>query len=391
MKIASYVRRFPIALLLVGFLLVGACVPLPQDASWGHMTLIGDPQQIMFAFNDRIVSIDPIDGSLTELRDAEGNVRVDEQGSPRPWRIQASGGNQPARFYSTPIQLDEDTLLAAAYNRRLIEIDLPAARLLTTDGTQISGQVVADMATNGDMIYIPLSERGLVAVNAASPLDVAWRFESEHGVWTKPLVVEDTVYVSGMDHHLYALDSATGQERWHVDLGGAVASTPTLHEDHLYVGSFARKLFKIRLDCSIAAEFSVNEWVWGSPAIVDNTLYIGDAGGWVYALSLTADGFEPVWSRQVAGRTIRATPLVTEDAVIVASRDQKVYWVSRATGEELFQRNLEAEILADLLLLEPGETLNIPEPMVIVSTMAYDKLLFAFTVDNGELRWRYAQ
>ena len=390
MKKVSRVGRFPIAALLFGLLLVGACVPLPQDASWGHMSLIGDPQQIMFAFHDRIVLIDPIDGSLSELRDADGNVRVDEQGSPRPWRVQAAG-NQPMRFYSSPIALDDNTLLAAAYDRRLFEIDLPAARLLTTEGTAVAGQVVADMATNGDMIYIPLSEGGLVAVNDAAPADVVWRFTSDHGVWTKPLLVEDTLYVSGMDHFLYALNATTGEERWRIDLGGAVASTPVLHDDHLYVGSFARKLFKIRLDGSIAAEYSVNEWVWGSPAIVDNTLYIGDAGGWVYALSVNADSFEPVWTRQVASRTVRGTPLVTEEYVIVGSRDQNVYWVSRATGEELIRRNVEAEILADLLLLEPSESLNIPEPMVIVSTMAYDKLLFAFTVDNGELRWRYAQ
>ena len=79
---------------------------------------------------------------------------------------------------------------------------------------------------------------------------------------------------------------------------------------------------------------------------------------------------------------------MTEDALVIGSRDRFVYWISRETGEELVKREMKGEVLSDLLLVEPTENLNV-EPMVVVSTLAREELLVAFTLDDGERRWVY--
>jgi len=387
LKIVRLFRRYGIAAALLLIILATGCVPLPADPNWGHLSLMGD--QIMFSFHDRIVMIDPVDGSLSELRDGEGRTRVDDQGNPRPWTVSVT--TTQTRFYSSPLLINEDSLLAASYDQRLFEIDLAAARVASETGINVGGHMAADPVTDGERLYIGLIEEDVIAMNLDDLGVNVWRFDTARGVWASPLLVDGTLYVSSMDHFLYALNAETGDEIWRVDLGGAVAETPVLYDGSLYVGSFARKVFRVSLDGQITAEFPTNEWIWGAPAIVDDTLYIGDAAGWVYALALDDAGFTSVWSRQVASRVIRATPIVTEDMVVVGSRDHSVYWLSRETGETIFSRNTEAEILGDLLLVEPSETLNISEPLVIVSTMANDKLLFAYTLSLGELRWRYAR
>lgn len=391
MKIVRLFKRFGIAAALLLVLLATACVPLPVDPNWGHLSLAGDPQQLLLAFNDRMVLINPLDGSLVQLRDPEGNPRYDDQNNPRTWTVQVTGGNTQTRFYSTPYTTAENMLIASSYDQRLFEVDFANARFVSTEGIPVGGHVVTDPVSDGERLYLGLAEADLIALDMSDLSSRLWTFDTQRGVWAEPLLVDGVLYVSSMDHNLYALDAESGVELWRVNLGSAIADKPVLYEDSLYVGSFARKIFRISLDGQITAEYPTTEWVWGSPAIVDDMLYVGDAAGWVYALAIRDEGFTNVWSRQVATRVIRATPVVTEDSVIVASRDHKVYWLSLETGATVFERNTDAEILADMLVITPENNPALSEPLLIVSTMANDKLLFAYTLDQGDLRWRYAR
>ncbi len=113
------------AIIVIG-LLAGACVGLPTDSTWGDISLIGNSPNILFAFSDRIVQIDPTDGSAVDLRDAEGKVRVDADGNPRPWLVQGSG-NPALHFYTRPMQISDTTLLTAAFEKKLFEVDVARA------------------------------------------------------------------------------------------------------------------------------------------------------------------------------------------------------------------------------------------------------------------------
>jgi outer membrane protein assembly factor BamB len=391
LKITMFLKRRSLLLFgaLVVMLMATGCIGGSLEARWGELSLAGEPQNIVFAFSDRIVLINPADGSPVQLRDSNGNVRVDDQGNPRLWQIGGLGG-APAQFYTSPVFLDESNMLVSAYDGRLFTVDFPTARILNPEGNAVGGHIVADSVATPEYLYVPLSERNIQVL--ARDFSEAWTFETEQGVWAEPLLVDDTLYVSSLDHSLYAIDPTTGAERWKLNLGGAVASTPLYSDGYLYVGSFARKLFKISTDGEIIAEFDTQDWVWGMPVLVDGVLYAGDLGGYVYALEDNGSSFDPLWQpRQVAERSIRATPIVTGNAIIVGARDHNAYWINRATGEEIFRRQMIGEILSDLLLLEPSESLNISEPMVVVSTMAHEELLVAFSVAEGQRLWRYGR
>jgi outer membrane protein assembly factor BamB len=343
---------------------------------------------VLLAFGNEILLLNPVDGSPVNLYDTNGTLRVDEQGNPRRWIVRPEG-NAQVRFYNTPVPLNDETLLAVSYDRKVFEIDLLAARINNPTGFDIPGHVTANVLQNDDLLYVPLSEHNLVALSMQDYLSV-WTFETERGIWAQPLLSDGTLYITSMDHNVYALDAMTGEEIWQLDVGGAIASTPVLHNGFLYVGSFARKLYQISLDGEIVAEHPTNEWVWGSPVIVDETLYAADLGGWVYALELNGDGFSELWQQQVATRAIRPSPIVTEDRIVVGARDHFVYWISRETGETLVRHDVRAEILSDLLLLEPSETVQISQSLLLVNTMSRENLLFAFPADgNAEPVWKY--
>ena len=376
------------AVVVVG-LMAAACASLPTESSWGDVSLIGTPPKILLSFSDRILQVDPADGKLVKLLDSDGKVRVDDAGVARTWSL-ASPAGTTLHFYSQPIQIDDQTLVAGVYEDKLFEIDAAAARIDKVDGVALPGHVIGNPLLTDTLLYVPLSDNGLVALNRAD-LSEAWKFSGDEtkGVWSQPVLVDGTLYVSGMNHFLFALDAATGTEKWKVDLEGALASRPVYANGALYVASFDRKVFKVGLDGTIVAQFTANDWVWGAPTVMDDMIYVTDLGGNVYALKDNGASLDQVWTRKVATAAIRMSAFVSGDTIVVGSRDHNVYWISRTTGEEIFHREMKAEVLSNIVAI-PAADGSSDSTTIIVSTIDKSELLVAFSLDKGERRWVYS-
>jgi outer membrane protein assembly factor BamB len=77
--------------------------------------------------------------------------------------------------------------------------------------------------------------------------------------------------------------------------------------------------------------FQTGDFVRSSPAIVDNTVYVGSKDGSVYALS-AADGTEQ-WAYQTDD-SVYSSPTVVDVTVYVGGRDNNVYALSAEDGTE---------------------------------------------------------
>lgn len=372
------------------------------EASWPALSLIAETGDIVLTYNDRIVLIDPLVGDPVRLRNLDGEVRLDENGNPRMWEFTGTEG-QARQFYSPPLQLNPETLLIATYaDRHIYEVDLPTARINSATQVDLPGQVIAGLTMQDDQIYVGISERNLLSLDS-DDLTTNWTFPTEQGVWSEPLVIDGVLYFASLDHFVYALDANTGEEIWRLDLQGAAPGTPFYHDGHLYVGSFARKIYDISLEGEILAEYATQDWVWGAPTVVDGVLYAADLSGMVYALNVAEGGFTESWSAKITDSAIRATPVVYDDYVIVGARDRKLYWLNRDAGtlvedeptvanvQNFRIREMAGEILSDMLVIEPSETLDIPEPYVVVSSVANEELVSAFAISSGERMWWYGR
>ncbi len=392
-------RLWGAAILLL--LVTAACGPAPLGTGWPAISTINtscggkDTLGILVAFNDRIDMVSPVNGQLMPLLNDQCQTRPpDADGTAKIWEVKPGNNKQ---FYSNPVQLDASNLLAVAYDQSLYHIDLAAARPDDANGTPIpgiTGHAVTDPVVNDKYIFVGLNSNNLVALDKNN-YDVAWTLPTDHGVWGKPLLADNVLYVPSLDHNLYAVNADTGEQLWKVDLGGAVTGTPLLYNGNLYIGSFARQLYEISLTGQIVSQYTSDDWMWGTPVVDQNVLYTADLGGTVYALD-PANGLKEIWKQKVAGGSIRATPVIAGDVIIVAARDQKVYWLNRADGTPVkdadgnpLVRQLDSPILSDILLIQPGDNVAIPKPYIVVSTLSTDQILVAYTLDNGERVWSY--
>ena len=383
-------RRFGLLLFLfLALFLLAGCVGARMGVSWPAVGLINfnGEQSIAFAYNNDVAILSPANGApLRLINPISGQTMRDNENNPRSWILRGSD-NEGAQFYALPIVVDDETMLVAANSGKLLKVD--SVLVEVTRSIQLADKIVASMLVADGVLYVPYQNGGLSARSMEDYREI-WRFHTEEGIWAQPLLVGDMIIVSSIDHHLYALDRTSGQRLWAVDLGGSVASTPLLANDRLYVGSFNKMFFEISLDGQILATFGTQNWVWGTPAIDENgVIFVADLSGYVHAL----DGeryLEEIWSNQIAERGIRSGPLVYQDWVIVASRDGKVYWLDKRDGELINAREIDdrPELLGDMLLLEPSETLDIDEPLLIVTSVHDGRLLIAFEVD-GRQTWVY--
>ncbi len=144
----------------------------------------------------------------------------------------------------------------------------------------------------------------VVVVNPNVPREFAWSFAAgKRGISSSPVVYGDTVLVDSNDHHLYALNAATGALRWQYHGESELMSQPVYANGIVIVGTGTG-------DCSayfppyyVVMDYSVNRidalkasngtYVWGTgiagtgmptPAIVGGDVIHADGSGAILAV-----------------------------------------------------------------------------------------------------------
>lgn len=112
-----------------------------------------------------------------------------------------------------------------------------------------------------------------------------WRFDADNLVGGSPAVAGDRIYVASHDHHLYAVDSATGEEAWSLGLS-ELPVNPIVDGDTVYAGTRQGSLY------AVDAESGTPQWrvelaggVSTLPSVDDGVVYVADQTGTVSAFS----------------------------------------------------------------------------------------------------------
>ncbi len=184
-----------------------------------------------------------------------------------------------------------------------------------------TGDVVhASPAYDGSTIYVGSWDSVLYALDAASGRE-KWRFQAgqdpvahnQVGFQGSAAVVSGTVYVGCRDAHLYALDAATGSPRWNLNTRGSwVVASPAVAQGRVIFGTSDSKLLHV-LDAASGKpvyEHAENSYLFSSPAVTADTIYVGKMNGGLVALDLATG--KTLWEYQTA-RSKQAGALLNAD------------------------------------------------------------------------------
>ncbi|MGD8554479.1 MAG: PQQ-binding-like beta-propeller repeat protein [Anaerolineales bacterium] len=302
-------------------------------------------------------------------------------------------------FYAPPAvntameEGEEGVLIIGGYNGAVYALD-------SGDGKVIwgpvggGGHIIGGPAIAGELVLVPNSNGTLTAYELESGEQV-WVFdEATAGLWATPLVVEDTVYVSSLDHHVYALDL---QNDGHVigmseDLEGAIADTPTPAGDLLLVGTFNSQLVALdAADLSLRWSIDTTGWVWGSPEIDQSIAYFGDVMGQVYAINLET-GQALNWDPGPLA-TITASPVVREDRIYIATSGGLHAYDKLAPEAAQQSSSVPHSAENPLQVLSADQYLSdivVAGEILLVPSMNPERFLIAFDAISLIERWDFA-
>lgn len=381
-------RLLALTLLLAAGLLLSACGGVAGD-SWAGVGADPQTQTVYVANNDHVVALNPLTGETV-------------------WKYAPEG----TRFYAVPT-VEDGTVFVGDWSGSLHAIDTTTGQakwvytperdtLVGPISTEPTDRVIGGAAVGPDYIYFGLGSRNVVAISRETH-DAVWTFKTSHGVWSAPVyiaanadagIAQDMLLVASLDHHLYAVDAASGHELWHVNLGGAAPGgiTYDAERNRVYIGTFVSEVVVVDLASQrIVDRYKAEDWVWGRPALDGDRLYFGDLAGNLYAVQITDQGLKKVWMLPVAEDAIRATPIVADDMVIASSRDKHVYAVNKTDGGARWSKPTDGEALTNLVYVAPSGTEETPAGnLVVVGTTNKDKLVMAYAVNTGEPGWNYS-
>ncbi len=184
-----------------------------------------------------------------------------------------------------------------------------------------------------------------------------------------PTLVGDTVVIGGRDGQLYALDLATGRQRWKITHDGSSWMLGTASDDRsVFVGGGSSSIVQA-VDPATGAE----RWrtrtrgaVFAPPVLAGHTLLAGDFGGTLWALDAATGA--PRWRFPLGGRVL-ASAAVAGDTVYAGS-DRGVL-VALALAPQAASSSISAPQAASSSISAPqAASSSIPAPQAASSPPA---------------------
>lgn len=153
----------------------------------------------------------------------------------------------------------------------------------------LGGQAAATAAVVGDHAYVGTMTNQVIAVDWKQ-LKKAWEFEPKRRQqpFYASAAVKDSLVVTGSrDKKVYALDRATGAEKWNFVTEGMVDASPVIVGNRVYVGCLSTLGEFYVLDLAtgkLVQKLELDGAVTGSPAVGPDCLIVGTEKGTVYCL-----------------------------------------------------------------------------------------------------------
>jgi len=221
--------------------------------------------------------------------------------------------------------------------------------------------IFSSPAVGGGAVFFGTRDGQYFAVDAATGKQrwafttgrlLAWPWGHESGdVYTSsPAFDQGTVFFGAGDGRVYAVNAATGKEKWHAQTEGRVRASPAVDAPRVYVGSADGRVYAFdRATGALKWKFETEgvrlnsgdsgfdrRTVQASPAVANGTVFVGARDGWIYALD--AERGTEKWRFDHKVSWINTSPAIDQGVVYAGSSDaQFVQALDASTGKELWR------------------------------------------------------
>jgi outer membrane protein assembly factor BamB len=312
------------------------------------------------------------DGETIYLASGSHVYAINAANGAQTWIFPEKADNNIS-FYAAPTIGEDGELIVGGYNNVLYYVH-PQQADPVWSFDEARNRYIGSPLFAGEVILAPSADRNLYALDLNGAK--RWSFMTDEAQWSQPATDGKTVYLTSLDHHLYAVDLATGRENWHFDLKGASVGTPLVVDGMVYAGSFAKTMTALDADTGkVQWVFPTSDWVWGGAIYEHGTLYFGSIDGSFYAVDALTG--QQQWTYTASGG-IFGSPLLANGKIYFATENGNIYAFD-TNGELLWSEKVVGKIYTT-----PISVKN----LILVALMESDKLLIAYDENKVE-RWSF--
>lgn len=350
-----------ISFVLLGAILLSACASGATSTSWPG--LAADSTNAYLADGNEVYAVRLSDGA-------------------KVWQYPDKAGTP--KFFAAPVLSPDGQLLvgSAGTDDALVSLDPATGKeKWVAPFAGAKDKWIASPLVVGDMIYAPNND-GILYVLKLATGELRWSLPISHSLWAAPASNGKLIFVTSLDHFVYAIDPQARKIAWKVDMGGSVPGSPSVSADGatLYVGAFTKKVSAINAaDGKIRWTADTKDWVWDAPALDGDTVYAADISGYIY--SLGAPNGKNAWPEIQPDGPITASPVILSDGtVVVVTESGLAYAFDRVSGKAWgVGTNIGGKIYTTPVL--SGD-------LILVAPLGADSLLVALN-KAGNVVWKF--
>jgi len=261
--------------------------------------------------------------------------------------------------------------------------DLASARispLIPVWELAVSGEVFIDK--EGDFLYLTSTLGQVMAVNAATG-NILWSLDLEVWVSAPPTAQDGVVYVGATDHVLYALDAGSGVLLWYYTSQGEILAQPVVSDGMVFITADNDSVYDLihrlyALDARSGTPlwiYDTESWTPSPPAVGANAVYLGGYRREVYALDKSTG--RELWSFK-ASNIVFSSPQIVSGKLLFTCIDGWVYALEAESGAPLWSRKLPG-----FVWLAP------PDGSGSIYACSHRNTLNAMALDTGEELWAF--
>jgi outer membrane protein assembly factor BamB len=228
-------------------------------------------------------------------------------------------------------------------------------------------------------------------------LNLRWKFSSNSGVVSTPIIVRERVYFGSQDKNVYCINSRDGRLIWKFMTTARIKSSPAVVNGKVFIGpddgyiycldaKNGSLLWSTYAGGYIEAHFAGMTGIRSSPIISGNRVFVGSLDTNLYCLDVNSGDI--VWTYKTEGY-ITSSPAVSEGAVYVTSQEPSsgtLYKLS-SNGTLIWKLDIPYVIETDR-----GTDLHasptVADGMVFVATNKWN--YYGINATTSEIEWTYA-
>ena len=183
-----------------------------------------------------------------------------------------------------------------------------------------------------ESVYIGDEDGVFHAVNRETGIR-DWQFSTDAQIAGCAAVVGDQIIVCSYDSHLYSL-SPDGALQWKYRTNDRINCSPAVVDSFTFVAGCDEHLRVIDIEKGEQkTDIPMGSFLIGSPAVVDEMLYVGMHNAEVVAVNWKTE--EIVWRYSDPDRRFpyHSSAAVTNDHVLLGGQDSRFHCINRHTGE----------------------------------------------------------